>query len=268
MQKLLLFLLLVSALFISGCINENSTLNSENTSLPLQKITKLYIAPLPPGVDPKYANAIREAISFWEKDSNLFMFQEVNSSQNADVIIDWVKEFGTGTLGHITGQKFAEISLGDSQCLGKWRIYNYETVLRIAEHELGHALGGTDQYTDQNKIMYGKISTQYDTQIDETDILPTNYTRAYPLACSSKDTATFTINVQVLDGKPITVEVVPTKQDYDSLIANKNYNNYPSCSSENILSYNKTCTVPSSAYVILTNSDNETTKFRLTISEN
>jgi len=267
-NRLLLFF--IFGLFIlSGCINEtNSNQNNQNTSTTIHKI---YVNPLPSDVDNKYGNSIREATSFWEKEIDSTVFQETQNSVEADIIVDWVKEFGTGSIGHITNQKFIQVSLGDSKCLGKWRAYTYDTVLTIAEHELGHSLGAPDRYDDPKYIMYYQIPTQYDTQIDESEIIPVDYYRAYPLACSSKDTANFTINVQVLEGNPITVRVLPTKNDYDLFISGKEFYEYPDCSSEKVLSYNKNCTVPSTAYVALENSSeygNNATKFRLTIKEN
>lgn len=102
---------------------------------------------------------LREAMSFWEKNVNV-TFKEVSTFSEADVYVKWFKEFGTGTLGHTLNQKVIDIGIGDSNCLQKWRPYTYDTVLLITKHELGHALGGDDNYQNPDTIMYYKLSTK------------------------------------------------------------------------------------------------------------
>ena len=74
---------------------------------PTKPIT-IYIDKFPYGVDQKYENSIREAMSFWEKNANV-NFKEVSTFSEAEVYVKWFKEFGTGTLGHTLNQKVIDI---------------------------------------------------------------------------------------------------------------------------------------------------------------
>jgi len=62
------------------------------------------------------------------------------------ILIQWIKEFGPERpteekIGQAVAYVVAQIGLGSSSCDGEWRPFNYETIVRIATHELGHILG-------------------------------------------------------------------------------------------------------------------------------
>lgn len=213
------------------------------------KTISLYIDTLPYDVDSTYSNALREARSFWEKRQNVF-FKEVSSQQEADVVVRWVKEFGGRTLGHTVYSDFIEIGLGDSVCLGKWKVYKYQTVLDIAIHELGHALGYEDDYENVNSVMYYKITTKYETDIEETDVLPDGWTRFYPV-CTKNPVATYSF--EITSSEPLNIYVVSSRQDYELLADGKTFTHYPDCAGSEIKFYKKVCTISSGSGIALKN---------------
>ena len=233
---------------IGGCISSTNGPIQEVQST--QKTTAIYIDSLPFGVDSKYANSIREAMSFWEKNLPSANFKEVSSQKDADVIVKWVKEFGGRSLGHTVYSDFIEIGLGDSFCLEKWKPYDYDTVLLIAKHELGHALGGEDQYDDPKKIMYYQISTKYGTDIEESEVIPDGWSRFYPV-CTKNSVALYSIDVT--SSEPLNIYVVPSRQDYELFSKDQTFSNYANCRGNEVEFYTRTCTVSKGGGIILNN---------------
>ncbi len=95
-----------------------------------------------------------------------------------------------------------------SKCLEKWRPYAYETVLRIAEHELGHALG--EQHDDGNpdNVMYYKITSKYETDVEERGQLAEGASLFYPV-CTKNIAAQYSF--VVTSTAPLNIYVVPSK---------------------------------------------------------
>jgi len=233
------FLLVVLALSLYALFLNDKT----------NKTKSIYIAPLPSGVDVKYQNALREGISFWEKRDNI-IFKETESKSEADITVQWVKEFGGKTLGHTVYADFIEIGLGDSICLHKWKVYDYDTVLDIATHELGHAFGYDDDYDIENSVMYYGLSTKYAIDIEETDAIPAGWARFYPI-CTKRSSATYTF--EVTSSEPIDVYVVPSTEDFELIKKNGKFDHYLNCQENNTRNYKKTCTVSKDSGIVLRN---------------
>ena len=67
--------------------------------------------------------------------------QIVGLDDGPDVIVQFVREWGGATLGQHFSGGLLQIGLGDSSCNGQWTPFSEATILFIATHELGHALG-------------------------------------------------------------------------------------------------------------------------------
>jgi hypothetical protein len=171
------------------------------------KTISIYVDTLPYEVDPTYSNALREAQAYWEKKQNV-VFKEVSSQKEADVIVQWVKEFGGRTLGHTVYKNYIEIGLGDSNCLGKWKPYKYKTVSHLATHELGHALGYEDDYSNAASVMYYQTTTSYETDIEETDNLQDGYKMFYPV-CTKNSIAIYSF--EVTSSEPLNIYIVASR---------------------------------------------------------
>jgi len=207
-------------------------------------------------------------MSFWERNVNV-TFKEVSTFSEADVKVQWFKEFGTGTLGHTINQKVIDIGIGDSNCLGKWRPYSYNTVLQIAKHELGHSLGADDDYKHSDRIMYYTLSTKYETDIEEEDALPSDLAHFYPI-CTKNNVTAYTF--EVTSTEPLDIYIVPSKQDYELLTKRQEFESYPNCNEKNVKFYQKTCTITKESGIVLTNSQSSNQKgyaqYKIKIKEN
>lgn len=214
-----------------------------------QKTISLYVEFLPYGVDRTYVNVVREAESGWEKANPQLNFKETDDSRNANVNVQWIKEFGGHPLGQAIRKDIIQIGLGDSNCLGKWKPYTYDTVLSIAEHELGHILG-LSHSTDPTSVMYESISTKYETDIEENDVLPDGWYRYYPV-CTKNIRAVYSI--EITSNVPLDIFGVASKEDYELLSNEKNYRGNPDCQTKEIMNYRKTCILTIGSGIVLRN---------------
>lgn len=243
-----IFLVAIISCVVLLVMKTNVGINMQNL-LGGAGVVTIYVGDLPSGIDPSYANALREARAFWEKEAKV-TFREVSSPQEARVVVSWIKEFGGGTLGHAVNSNFIEIGLGDSYCLNTWRPYKYESVLAVAIHELGHAFGADDNYNDSSKVMYYKTSMEYEGDIDTKDIIPQAYTRFYPV-CTDKQVAEYSF--EVISNKPLDIYVVPSKTEYEKLAKFVQFQQYDSCKSLSTSVYSKNCVVGNGSGIVLFN---------------
>jgi len=228
--------------------NEFLTQDEFSQPLPESTTVSIYVDTLPSGVNYVYNNAIREATATWEQHEDV-LYRETSSRHNADLAIGWVKEFGGQHAGYAMGTDYIEIGIGDSFCIGKWQPYTYETVTNIALHELGHVLGRSHT-NDPNDVMYHTIITKYETDIDETEFLPNDAFRFYPV-CTKNSAADYLF--EVTSDTPLDVWIVSSKNDFELLTDDKTFNYYPLCQAEEVTFYKKTCTVGRDAGIVLSN---------------
>ncbi len=125
---------------------------------------------MPPHYNSSYYIQIEKALNYWEDGGNgklsyTPVFKIVDSN-NTDIIIRWVENLGKNesappkasgnAIPQIENGRFVhvDIVLGVGNYQGaKWIQYGDETMLFIAEHELGHALG-LEHSNDKQDIMY------------------------------------------------------------------------------------------------------------------
>ncbi|WP_048158708.1 matrixin family metalloprotease [Methanosarcina sp. WWM596] len=142
---------------------------------------------IPPHYSPTYYEQIEKALEYWEEGGNGNLEYspvfEIVDSEDADIKIMWVENLEnvagapSGVAGYakpsISGDRFVEVDIvlevGNYQGRG-WRQYGDATMLTIAKHELGHALG-LGHSNDRGDIMY----PEYELRDNVNPILLSKY---------------------------------------------------------------------------------------------
>jgi len=101
-----------------------------------------YIEPIPayykvPGIH----GAVEDIASSLDRTFYGVDIRRTYSIGSADIVISWVKDFGSSKLGHATFKKFVEVELGSDKCWGAWQPYDTNTIKKVMWHEIGHSLG-------------------------------------------------------------------------------------------------------------------------------
>lgn len=142
---------------------------------------------VPEHYSPTYYTQIEKALKYWENGGNGKLKYtpvfELTDSENADIRIRWVENLEnvegapSGVAGYalptVANNRYVrvEIVLEVGNYKGRsWNQYGDETMLSIAKHELGHALG-LGHSNDKGDIMY----PEYELRDNINPILLTKY---------------------------------------------------------------------------------------------
>jgi hypothetical protein len=221
-----------------------------------------YVDSLPYGVDETdVLYNLGKAIDFWEDNENV-IFIKTTSESSADLIVQWVKEFGGEHIGYSYGE-IIEVGLGDSFCLGDWKQYDEDTLFLLSTHELGHFLG-YEHSTDEKDVMYPELSTKFEVDIEEEDVLSQGYVQFYSF-CAGEDNIRYSIKIDSDDD--INVYIVKSQDDYEEFLDGDEFDYYSSCSEEATTSYVERCTVDYEAGIIIENISEEPIEYSIKVKE-
>ncbi len=129
----------------------------------------VYVESLPSDVDRTYQQAVSDAITYWHQRLGSSLFRQTATAAEADIQVSWVKEWAGERAGMTADRRVILVGLGDSNCLGRWRAYAYDTVKQIAIHELGHVLG-MGHSPNPADPMYPVLTPKYDLMVDEDKV--------------------------------------------------------------------------------------------------
>jgi len=230
---------------------------------PLTEIN-LYVSEIPSGFEDKFY-LVSDAILYWKyRDGRVI--NQVYSEEEADVRLDWIKEFGTDTIGHTLGRSHITISLGDSDCYGTWNPYSYSSIVDIITHELGHVLN-YEHSSDSKDIMYANSSMVYEYEYNYSDVLPDLYAQYLPL-CAQAEGSDYSIKVK--SDNRIEVYLIPIYGEYeDYLDYELNTFDYDkTCSAKITTNFNKICSASYGAGIIIADvQDNKPSEYSIYVEE-
>lgn len=176
------------------------------------------------------------------------------NENSADLIISWVKDFGSTKLGHAVFKTFVEVELGKNNCFGDWQPYNVSTVKKVMWHEIGHSLG-YGHSNDPNNVMYYKTQSQFYKTVEHSFSLEGGQSRWFSFcdagqvlfgAKSSKDTDGFNAFAIPADNPREF-----SRNGGSVYLATDGQN----CGAKNVISLSKVCNVGSDAYLHFKNNE-------------
>ena len=190
--------------YVFSFSNTFSLVSNKSVNFTYERIQNtyfVYVRDLPNYAKNYAANAVYDSTEFWKKNISKKQFFIAKSESNADIIIQWVRDFGGNQ--HIGFQyvRLIEVGLGDSDCYGKWKEYSSSYVIRIMTHEIGHAIG-FEHSNNPNAVMYPSVNTnleKYSSQCVSPQTLSIENTVA-PKTVAPKTVAPKTEQVQQVGG--------------------------------------------------------------------
>jgi hypothetical protein len=220
--------------------NSKGLSSSSSLTFTVDDVLNVYVEQFPSDVDSSLRNSLKDAFAHWEK-IHIINFQDVDNYGEADIYVDWAKEYQTEIVGRgEIGGKRMIVGLGDSHCYEKYREYKDTYVSNIAIHELGHILGHVHT-DDPEDMMYPIIhNKKYRIDVDETTVIPEDWFWYFPV-CSSKNVSTY--RYEVVSDKPINFYFLPSEDEYNKLLKGEKFNFYQGCASKNTVSTTGDCTI-------------------------
>jgi hypothetical protein len=209
----------------------------------------VYVESLPSDVDPTYQRAVSDAIAYWHQRLGSSLFHQTATAAEADVQVSWVKEWAGERAGMTADRRVVLVGLGDSNCLGRWRAYAYDTVKQIAIHELGHVLG-MQHSPNPADPMYPVLTPKYDLMVDEDKVIPAGWAQFLP-SCGHDNPSR--VEIELASDREVDLFVVPSSDSYQRLLAGQAFSYYPDCSRQKVRAASIRCTVPVGGGVVLQN---------------
>jgi len=188
--------------------------------------------------------------SFESSRTSSLDFIRVYDPNRADLVIQWVKDYGSHTVGQAIFKSHVKVGLGQtSTCYGEWAPFDSQTVTKILWHEIGHSLGFAHS-NDPNNIMYFSTDTRFATDLEKRITLDEGYYKVFELCRGGS----YWYSVKSNDASHgfYFYVVTPTTNPREFINEDKG-TYYSGCIAEDYASYSGNCNVAEDAHLIIYN---------------
>ena len=142
---------------------------------------KFYFEPLPWYAATGVSAGVEEiAQSLSEWDSYNATMRRVYFASDADLVVAWVKDYGTHVLGESIYKSHIKVGLGTENCQSDWMAFDPNTVKKVLWHEIGHSMGYSHS-PDPTNVMYYLTSTHFYVEQDISESIASGWYMTFPL---------------------------------------------------------------------------------------
>ena len=204
---------------------------------------RFYFTDVPYYAGPGVADAVEqiaEVLSDWRPYHDVSV-RRVYRESDADLVVAWIKNYGSHTVGEAIYKSHIKVGLGRDNCYNDWQAFDADTVKKILWHEIGHSMG-YNHSNDPSNIMYFETNTVFHTEQNISENIAAGWSMRYPFCDSGiywysfeSDNSYYGFDLHVLR---------PGGDDPTSA--------YSNCGSENVIRISESCTVESGASIFFT----------------
>lgn len=210
---------------------------------------KFYIDPLPSyaaiGVSSAVEDISRDFSSWNPYDAQI---RRVYNSNDADLTVAWVRDYGSDTIGEAIYRAHVKVGLGLNNCVGDWRAFDVNTVKKILWHELGHSMG-YGHSSNPNNVMYSQTATRFEVDQEISEVISGGWSYTIPLCGEGTYSYSFETDDPYMG---FDLFVIPSGGDTNS-ISGGNSRGYIGCGKERMHRYSGSCVVESGSKIYIEN---------------
>ena len=174
--------------------------------------------------------------------------RRVFNANDADLTVDWVKDYGSHTIGQSIFKSHIKVGLGKENCQGDWQAFDATTVEKVLWHEIGHSMG-YGHSSDPNNVMYWQTRTRFDVEQEIADIVSPRWYFTYELC----DGGNYWYSFESDDSSTgFDLYVLPPGTDASEISIGEGLI-YTGCGEANTVAYTGTCNVPAGALIYIEN---------------
>ena len=208
---------------------------------------KFYIEPLPSYAASNVSSGVEDiarVLSAWNPYGATM--RRVYSSSNSDLVVNWVKDYGTHVLGESIYKSYIKVGLGTDNCRGDWMAFDADTVKKVLWHEIGHSMGYSHS-SDPTNVMYSTTTTHFDVEQYISDTIASGWYQTFPLCVSGQVLYSIESESQYegFDIHVLPPETDPATLDSGGLV-------YTDCGSTGMASFSNSCNVSLGASIYIT----------------
>ena len=200
---------------------------------------KFYFKPLPWYAGPEVSRGVEEiaqSLSAWNPYNATI--RRVYSASSADLVVDWVKDYGTHVLGESIYKSHIKVGLGTENCQSDWMAFDPNTVKKILWHEIGHSMGYSHS-PDPTNVMYYITSTHFYVEQDISESIASGWYMTFPLCGLGEYWYSFESD-RTYEG--FDIYVLPTGADAAAVYSGDGLV-YADCGAAGIANYRNSCNV-------------------------
>ena len=208
---------------------------------------KFYFETLPWYAAPEVSlgvQQIAQTLSEWNPYNTAM--RRVYSKYDADLVVTWVKDYGSHVLGEAIYKSHIKVGLGTGNCLGDWMAFDSNTVKKILWHEIGHSMGYSHS-SDPTNVMYYQTSTHFYAEQDISESIASDWYMTFPLCEPGKYWYSFSSDSSY---KGFDIYVLPPGTDGEAVSSGEG-RVYTDCGALRMAEYSDSCNVGNGASIYI-----------------